>query len=60
MEPEEAEAFEQLTNFQAILKMRKWDESAKDTTIEVGVSPELSENDDGCEGYQQWEVRGDD
>ena len=53
MDPEEAEAFEQLTNFQAILKMRKWDESAKDTTIEVGVSPELSENDDGCEGHQQ-------
>ena len=35
MTQQEAEAFESLSNFSAILEMRTWDEKAKDVSIEV-------------------------
>ena len=35
MTEKEAEAFESLSNFSAILEMRTWDEEAKDVSIEV-------------------------
>ena len=35
MTQQEAEDFENLSNFSAILEMRTWDEKAKDVTMEV-------------------------
>ena len=35
MTQREAEAFEGLSNFSAILEMRTWDEKAKDASIKV-------------------------
>ena len=35
MTKQEAEAFESLSNFSAILEMRTWDEKAKDVSIEL-------------------------
>ena len=35
MTQQEAEAFESLSNFSAILEMRTWDEKAKDASIMV-------------------------
>ena len=35
MVAEEAQKFESLSNFGAILKMRQWDEAAKDVNIPV-------------------------
>ena len=35
MTKQEAEAFESLSNFSAILEMRTWDEKAKDASIRV-------------------------
>ena len=35
MSSQEAETFESLTNFSAILEMRNWDERAKDVSVAV-------------------------